>query len=69
MTERERIEIKESIMHYLVDDWNNNKRGRHHSENQALFDREDGFAKWNDIDLGMVMEKVVKGIWAVGEWK
>lgn len=66
MTGQERIAIKESILHYLTDDWNNHKRGRYHSENQALFDKEEGYAIWNDIDLEMVMEKVVKGIWAVG---
>lgn len=67
MTGQERIAIKESILHYLTDDWNNHKRGRCHSENQALFDREKGYAIWNDIDLEMVMEKVVRGIWAVGD--
>lgn len=60
-----RIEIKNSILHYLCDDWNNHKRGKAHKENQAIFDRKDGYAIWNDIDLEMVMEKVVKGIWSV----
>lgn len=59
-----RIIIKNNILHYLCDDWNNHKRGKAHKENQALFDREDGFAIWNDIDLEMVMDKVVNGIWS-----
>lgn len=59
-----RLLIKDSILHYLSDDWNNGKRGRAHKENQALFDRKDGYAIWNGIDLEMVMEKVVKGIWS-----
>lgn len=60
-----RLQIKDSIMHYLCDDWNNHKRGKAHKENQALFDRKDGYAMWNTIDLEMIMEKVVKGIYAV----
>lgn len=68
MTDKEirecRLLIKDNILHFLCDDWNNHKRGKAHKENQALFDREDGFAIWNTIDLEMVMEKVVKGIWS-----
>lgn len=60
-----RMQIKDSIMHYLCDDWNNHKKGKAHKENQALFDRKDGYAIWNNIDLEMIMEKVVKGIYAV----
>ena len=52
-----RIEIKNSILHYLCDDWNNHKRGKAHKEN--------GYAIWTNTDLEMVMEKVVKGIWSV----
>lgn len=59
-----RLLIKENILHYLTDDWNNHKRGRAHKENVAIFDREDGFAIWNETDLEMVMEKVVNGIWS-----
>lgn len=62
---RYRIDIKNSILHYLCDDWNNHKRGKAHKENQAIFDRKEGYAIWNNIDLEMVMEKVVKGIWSV----
>lgn len=59
-----RLLIKENILHYLTDDWNNHKRGRAHKENVAIFDRGDGFAIWNETDLEMVMEKVVNGIWS-----
>lgn len=62
---RIRKEIKDSILHYLADDWNNHKRGRAHRENQAIFDREYGFACFDGTDLEMVMDKVVKGIWSV----
>ena len=60
-----RLAIKKQIIHYLCDDWNNHKRGRAHKENVAIFDREDGKAIWCGIDLEMVMEKVIKGIWSV----
>ena len=60
-----RIAIKKSILHYLCDDWNNHKRGKAHSENQAIFSKEDGFAIWCGTDLEMVMEKVIKSIWSV----
>lgn len=60
-----RLAIKNSILHYLCDDWNNHKRGKAHKENQAIFDREKGYAIWCNTDLEMVMEKVVKGIWSV----
>lgn len=65
MTNKERQEIKESILHYLCDDWNNHKRGLAHKENVGLFDREDGYACFYDIDLFDIMDKVVKGIWSV----
>ena len=69
MTDKElsalRIAIKNSILHYLCDDWNNHKRGKAHRENQAIFDREKGYAIWSNTDLEMVMEKVIKGIWSV----
>lgn len=69
MTDKEistlRLAIKKSILHYLCDDWDNHKRGKAHKYNQALFDKEEGFAIWNNIDLEMVMEKVVEGIWSV----
>lgn len=65
MTNLERQEIKESILHYLADDWNNHKRGKGHKENVALFDRKDGYACFYNIDLFDIMDKVVKGIWSV----
>lgn len=60
-----RLAIKKSILHYLCDDWNNHKKGKAHKENQAIFDREGGWAIYCGTDLKMVMEKVVKGIWSV----
>lgn len=45
--------IKEEILHYLCDDFKNN---------QALFDRSEGFACFNDTSLTMVMDKVVIGL-------
>ena len=62
---RYRIAIKKSILHYLCDDWNNHKRGKAHKENQAIFNREEGWATYCNTDLEMIMEKVVKGIWSV----
>lgn len=68
MTDKElrdyRFAVKESILHYLCDDWDNHKRGKAHRSNQAIFDRDEGFAIFCNTDLEMVMEKVVKGIWA-----
>lgn len=64
ISNKDRQAIKESILHYLCDDWNNHKRGNAHSENQSLFDRADGHAHWNCVNLEMVMEKVVDGIWS-----
>lgn len=60
-----RLAIKKSILHYLCDDWDNHKSGKAHKENKAIFDREKGYAIWNNTDLEMVMEKVIKGIWSV----
>ena len=57
--------IKEEILHYLCDDWNNHKKGKAHKENQAIFNREEGWTTYCNTDLEMVMEKVVKGIWSV----
>lgn len=62
MTNRELQIIKKEILHYLCDDWNNGKRGKAHSENQALFDRNKGFACFNGTNLEMVMDAVVKGL-------
>lgn len=62
---RYRLAIKDSIIHYLCDDWNNRKRGKAHKENAAIFDKEDGSPIWCGTDLSMVMEKVVTAIWSV----
>lgn len=64
MTNKEIQIIKEEILHYLSDDWNNHKRGRAHKENQALFDRKQGYCKFCNIELEDVMDKVVKGLYA-----
>ena len=55
--------IKEEILHYLCDDWNNHKRGKAHKENQAIFDRKKGYAIFSGTDLEMVMDKVVKALY------
>ena len=55
--------IKEEILHYLCDDWNNHKRGKAHKENQAIFDREEGYQVFHNTDLEMVMDKVVRALY------
>ena len=55
--------IKEEILHYLCDDWNNHKRGKAHKENQAIFDRKEGYQVFQNTDLEMVMDKVVKALY------
>lgn len=55
--------IKEEILHYLCDDWNNHKRGKAHRENQAIFDRKEGYQVFCNVDLEMVMDKVVKALY------
>ena len=55
--------IKEEILHYLCDDWNNHKRGKAHKENQAIFDRKEGHQVFHNTDLEMVMDKVVKALY------
>lgn len=47
--------IKKEILHYLVDDF---------KENQAIFDKKEGWQTFNNTDLNMVMEKVVKGLYS-----
>ena len=63
MTNKDVQIIKEEILHYLCDDWNNHKRGKAHKENQAIFDRKDSKAKFLGTDLEMVMDKVVKALY------
>ena len=55
--------IKEEILHYLCDDWNNHKRGKAHKENQAIFDREEGYQVFGGTDLIMVMDRVIKALY------
>jgi len=45
--------IKNEILHYLCDDFKNN---------QAIFDRKEGYQVFNGTDLKMVMDKVVGGL-------
>ena len=47
-------EIKNEILRHLTEDF----RG-----NQAIFDKDEGFACFGGTDLTMVMDKVVKGIY------
>ena len=47
--------IKKEILHYLVDDFKGN---------QAIFDKKEGWQIFNNTDLNMVMEKVVKGLYS-----
>jgi hypothetical protein len=63
MTNKDVQIIKEEILHYLCDDWNNHKRGKAHKENQAIFDRKDSKANFVGTDLEMVMDKVVTALY------
>lgn len=56
MTNSELKLIKKQILHYLCDDFENN---------QAIFDKKEGFQVFNRTDLTMVMDKVVKGLKSV----
>ncbi len=53
MTNKERNIIKKCILKCLTEDFKNN---------QAIFNKAEGFACYNDTDLDMVMDKVVKGL-------
>lgn len=53
MTNKERNLIKKKILNCLTEDFKNN---------QAIFDKQYGFQVFNDTDLNMVMDKVVKGL-------
>lgn len=55
MTNKELQIIKEEILHYLVDDFKGN---------QAIFNKKEGWQIFNDTDLNMVIEKVVKGLYS-----
>ena len=54
MTNKDIQTLKQEILHYLCDDFEGN---------QAIFDRKDGYAKFNGTDLEMVMDKVVKALY------
>lgn len=62
ITKKDIKPIKKAILHYLCDDWNNHKRGKAHDENQSIFNRQEGWQVFDETDLDMVMEKVVKGL-------
>lgn len=47
--------IKKEILHYLTDDFENN---------QAIFDKKEGWQVFNGTDLDMVMDKVVDGLYS-----
>lgn len=53
MTNKEFQIIKKEILHYLCDDFHNN---------QAIFDRKEGWQVFGGTDLTMVMDKVVNGL-------
>ena len=53
MTNKEVQIIKNEILHYLCDDW---------EQNQAIFNRKEGYQVFNGTDLTMVMDKVVCGL-------
>ena len=53
MTNKERNLIKKKILKCLTEDFKNN---------QAIFDKEEGWQVFNGTDLEMVMVAVVKGL-------
>ena len=53
MTNKDRNIIKAKILKCLTEDFRNN---------QAIFNNEEGWQVFNDTDLEMVMDKVVKGL-------
>ena len=53
MTNKELALIKEKILKCLTEDFQNN---------QAIFDKKEGWQVFNGTDLEMVMDKVVKGL-------
>ena len=55
--------IKEEILHYLCDDWNNHKRGKAHKENQAIFDRKKGYTIFGGTHLEIVMDNVIQTLY------
>ena len=55
MTKKEMKVVKEEILRYLTEDF---------KENQAIFNKKQGYAIWCETDLEMVMDKVVGGIYS-----
>ena len=53
MTNKERNLIKKKIVKCLTEDFKNN---------QAIFDKKEGWQVFNGTDLDMVMDKVIKGL-------
>jgi len=53
MNNKEVLICKEKILKCLVEDFKNN---------QAIFDKKQGFQNYDGTDLEMVMDKVVKGL-------
>jgi len=53
MTNKERNIIKNNILKCLTEDF---------KRNQAIFNKQEGWAVFNGTDLNMVMDKVVKGL-------
>ena len=55
MTKKEVQILKKEILKYLCDDF---------KDNQAIFNREEGYQVFNGTDLDMVMDKVVSGLYS-----
>lgn len=55
MNNKELQIIKKEILHYLADNFKGN---------QAIFDRKEGWQVFSEIDLDMVMDKVVAGLYS-----
>lgn len=53
MTSKERNFIKKKILKCLTEDF---------KDNQAIFDKKQGWAVFNGTNLDMVMDKVAKGL-------
>jgi hypothetical protein len=53
MTNKERNLIKKKILKCLTEDFKNN---------QAIFNKKEGWQVFNDTNLCMIMDKVVKGL-------
>ena len=68
MNKKSAQRIKKSILKCLSEEftYGKTKKGtplKRPRINQALFDKKEGFPNYNGIDLEMIMDKVVLGIW------